>query len=104
MMMDMLMTNDKINNNIELNKNKKKMNILFCTTSGIKINLVIDYGTSVGEVLRIYLTRIKRPELINSEAVTFVYNNKKLNFEDKTKIEDYFKCNEHPTIIVNFLK
>ena len=88
-------------------KNKKdiieKKIIIFKTTYGTKIQLCVDYGTTVGDVLIKYLLKINRPELINSSAISFLYNARKIQFGDKTKIEDFFGCNEYPNIVVNDL-
>ena len=81
---------------------KKEMNITFNTTQGIKKNIVVDYGTSIDDMLKKYLKEVNHPELIdNNDKIIFLYIANKLKFGDKTKIEDYFKFNHHPLIIVN---
>ena len=103
MMMDMMTNNISKEEFNEDNKNK--LNFIFTTIQGIKTTLIIDSGTSVGELLKIYLRRVNHPELINNtKDLCFISNAKVLNFEDKTKVEDYFKDRTIINIIVNDFK
>ena len=83
------------------NNNIKKMNILFATSSqGKKENLNVEYGTSIDELIRLQLNKVKRQDLINKEKdISFVYNRKELNFGDKRKIENVFKNNSNNNVI-----
>ena len=91
---------DKIN--IENKLKIKKINILFVTSSqGKKENININYGTSVDELLKIYLNKVKRPDLINNQKnISFIYNSKALNFGDSRKVENIFKYNSNNNIII----
>ena len=95
-----------MNNNMKiLDDKKERMNITFKTTHGNVNNIKVDYGTSIDDMLKKYLKHINHPELINNKNdIAFLYNAQILIFGDKTKIEDYFKYNNHPNIIVNDLK
>ena len=64
-------------------------------------SLVCKYETTIDELLKKYLHRVNKPELINSEKICFLFNASQLKFGDKTKIEDFFKGNSSPTIIVD---
>ena len=90
---------DKIK--IENNNNIKTINILFATSSqGKKENLVVNYGTNIDELIKLYLNKVKRPDLINNEKnISFIYNSKPLNFGDKRKVENVFKSNSNNNII-----
>ena len=45
---------------------------------------------------------MNKPELINKyDKVKFFYNATKINFDDKTKIEDFFLNLSNPKIVVN---
>ena len=91
---------DKIK--MENNKiNIKKINVLFATSSqGKKENLNVEYGTTIDELIKLYLNRVKRPDLIDKEKnISFIYNSKALNFGDKRKIENVFKNNYNNNII-----
>ena len=90
--------NGKINEN---NNNKKKL-VIFSTNLGERKDINFDYGIIIDGILRKYLEEMKKPELINSTKVSFVFNVRKLNFGDKMKIEDLFKNMPEPKIIVFF--
>ena len=79
-----------------------KMNVTFKTTQGITTNMVLKHGTTVGESLKLYLKRVGRPDLIDNlqGRLHFLYNTKNLKFNDTTKIEDFFKNDPLPCIIV----
>ena len=83
------------------NNNIKTINILFATSSqGKKENLVVNYGTNIDELIKLYLNKVKRPDLINNEKnISFIYNSKPLNFGDKRKVENVFKNNSNNNII-----
>ena len=92
-------------NNMMFNDNNiPKMNIEFKTTKGIRINIEVKYGTTIAELLAIYLKKIERPELIGkSDKIEFLFNACKLRFEDITPIEQFFKNSTNPKIVVNDL-
>ena len=85
--------NTKENNNLQF----KKMNIIFKSTRGNIKNIICDDGTTVNEVLEIFLKSIGKPEFINKESVNYICNTGTINghphslkFGDEIKIEDYF--------------
>jgi hypothetical protein len=57
---------------------------------------------TIDQLLRIYLRRVFRKELINDEHnnICFLYNAVKLEFGDNTPIEIYFKTSGIPKVIV----
>ena len=99
----------QMNNNIGIQMNKdiskiyennnKKIEVTFTTTIGTRNFIIFDYGTPISDMLRKYLEEIKRPELINK--ISFSFKGRDLNYQDQTKIEDYFKNTSRPIIIVN---
>ena len=83
---------DKIKN--EINIQVPKINIIFDE----KIdpphskNLIINYGTTVDQVLKEYLFLMNRQNLINQQnVIQFIYNSRQLSFGDKTPIEKFFR-------------
>ena len=89
------------NNNIGGNK----INCIFNTTTGRKINILIDHGKTIHDLIKIYFARVETPELINRDQdICFVYNATKLNFKSTEKVENFFKFNANPTILVNDIK
>ena len=90
---------------IRMEKNKiniKKINVLFATSSqGKKENLNVEYGTTIDELIKLYLNKVKRPDLIDKDKnISFIYNSKALNFGDKRKIENVFKNNYNNNNII----
>ena len=92
-------------NNMMFNDNNiPKMNIEFKTTKGIRINIEVKYGTTIAELLAIYLKKIERPELIGkSDKIAFLFNVCLLRYGDITPIEQFFKNSTNPKIVVNDL-
>ena len=62
-------------------KSKKKINIFFKTIYGLKVNLVVDYGKSMKEVLEMFCERIGKPELIRDNKISFLCNAEKINIK-----------------------
>ena len=108
-MIDMKMNNlDMKNLNVEELKNKynsKKMITIFKTLSRGKEVLILDYGTTVNEMLKIYLERIGKNEfIIKNDKISFILNSTKIDFNNNTKIGDLFKLfsNANQPIFVKF--
>ena len=79
---------DRFNDPI-MEPEKKKINVVFETLSGKKNNLVVDYGTTIDNLLQKYLNILDRPP----NQVEFILNGDRLDLGDETKIETY--CNVH---------
>jgi hypothetical protein len=85
------------NNNISTDINLDSIkNINFKTT------LEIDKNNTIDELLKKYLDKINKSDIINNteESLYFTYNAEKLEFGDQRKIEDVFS-NNNPTILVS---
>ena len=94
---------DSVNSSGNMNNNLgiSKKNIMFKTAKGVETSLKVDFETSIGDMLKLYLKEMKHPELINTRnTIAFLFNAQKLKFDDKTKIEEFFKYDDRPTIIV----
>ncbi len=82
-----------------------KINVIFKTTQGVTHTLVYNYGTTVDQVLKKYLKRVNREDLINDEQnkgkICFLFNAAQLKFGDTTKIEQFFKGISNPKVVVN---
>jgi len=84
------------------NNGGNKINCIFNTTTGKTINILIDYGKTIHDLIKIYFARVNKPELINRDQdICFVYNAAKLNFNSNEKVENFFRFNANPTILVN---
>ena len=79
-----------------------KINCIFNTTTGKTLTILIDHGKTVNELIKIYFMRINQPELMNREGdICFVYNASKIEFNNQQKVEDFFRFNSNPSILVN---
>jgi len=81
-----------------------KINVYFKTKSGQITTLVINYKKTIDQLLKKYLERVGRTELIGDigRKVTFIYNARQLKFGDNTPVEQYFKYIKDLSITVNF--
>jgi hypothetical protein len=80
-----------------------KINCVFKTTQGVVSNVLVEGNKTMGELLKIYLKRMGKEELIGKKdmGVCFLYNATKIDFSNKTTIEDFFHLTPNPTLIVN---
>ena len=89
----------------DLDDGKPKVNVIFKTTQGVTHTLVYSYGTTIDAVLKKYLKRVNREDLINDEKnkgkICFLFNAAQLKFGDNTPIEQFFKGILNPKVVVN---
>ena len=79
-----------------------KLNIIFTTTVGTQRILKFKYGTTISEALKKYLDSVGKVELFGqNDKVNFLFNANKIDFNDKTKVEDKFRNIQLPKIVVN---
>ena len=79
--------------------NIPKMNITFKTTKGIITNMCLKYGTTVKEMTEKYFQRMGIS--INDDHFIFINDYQKINKNDLTPIEHFFKNQKSPVILVN---
>ena len=97
--------NNNINNNFQGTQMGNKINVVFKTTMGIITNILIDYGKTMTELLKVYLTRVDKMELFNTKnTIAFLFNAKKIEWLDDTKVEIFFRFTPQPTIVVNDMR
>jgi len=72
--------------------------IVFVDTKGNNKKIKAKIGTTVGEILKIYINGIHR---IKKEKFIFLYNAVKLNLDDKRKIEEVFIDNNKILVLIN---
>ena len=69
-----------------------KVNIFLTTTRGIRVNMKIDCGKRVCDLIRQYFLLINREDLLqNPQDLCFIYNAVKMNFNDQTPVEQFFR-------------
>ena len=82
------------------NSNKSKITFHFSWSGGYKIDLVVDHGTSVQNVIKKFFISTGKPDLMSSREIGFVYQASPIKIGDKTKVEDYFKNERYVVIIM----
>ena len=104
---------NNINGNLFINQNERisyddrnrpgfqKMNVIFRSTHGEIITLLLNPNRTVDEMLTIYLKTINKPELIGQRYnPKFVFNAEFLYFGDKRLICQYFQKYSNPSVTV----
>jgi len=72
----------------------QKKNIVFDDRSGEIINIQVEYGTTIAELLEQYFDRLYNQNINNiNYKIKFLYDGKTLEMYDQRKIEDVFKAN-----------
>ena len=81
-----------------------KINVIFQLKSrDISNNLILNHGTTVEQMLKIYLKRIFGEYNIKDELV-FYYKERKIELGDKTPVGKYFGINQNQTVFVSEYK
>ena len=79
-----------------------KINIVFKTTAKVKTNIVADHGQTMSEVLLLYLKKEGKEKLFKRcSGIFFLFNAQMIDIYDETKVEEFFKNESNPLIIVN---
>ena len=100
--MNMQQNMNEMNNQQYLNN---KANVVFKTTGGLIMNMFIDYGTPLSNVISLFLKRVGKPELYSpNSGIYFLCNARKMNIYDQTPIQNLLGGQINPTIIVNDVK
>ena len=87
------------------NMSKGKTNIIFKTTRGTALNIIIDYEKTVRELIQLYFKRLGKPELFNRHSdIYFLFNANRLNYSDQTSVKKFFSSASYPMIMVNDLR
>ena len=80
------------NQNKNMFSKPEKFNAIFRTTKGIRHIIMIDFNKTVSDLIKIYLTRVERPDLFdNPQDVFFICNAKRINNNEQRTIEQYFR-------------
>ena len=92
-----------VNNNNQFKPQAgNKINVIFKTTGGFITNVLIDHGKTMSELFQVYLKKVDKIELFNTEnTIFFLFNANKISFTDDTKVERFFSITPNPTVVVN---
>ena len=100
-----MMNNNEMDNNPyfdDINEPGPKKNICFRNHNGITTFMVLNYATTIDEMLKKYLNLINRPYLYGqSNKIEFIYNAGLIRFGDKTSIGELFKYHPNPKVVVD---
>ena len=77
-----------------------KKNVLFHHSLGLLINIKISPNHSLLTLLKKYLARIGITIESANNSLFFMFGYERINFDEKTKIKDFFKNNTNPKINV----
>ena len=94
---------DVSNNNFQNNQfqmNNNKINILFKSNNGKNFIILFDYGRTVEDLILTFFKRINQEYLFQQGGIHFIYNTQHIDYHLKIKVEQYFKYNTKPIIMV----
>jgi len=79
-----------------------KKKIIFKTSQGVTTELEVDPLITIDELLKNYLKRVGREDLIGDKKgrIVFIFNGCQVKFGDKTTVKENFKGNKFPEIVV----
>ena len=78
-----------------------KISVMFKDPRGNTKTIILNENKSIGTAIKRYLVKINREDFIGNEGLIFIYNQKKINYNDKRMLKDVFNGDLYPTIIVN---
>ena len=81
-----------------------RINIIFEINMERTINIFMDHEKTMSELIRSFFKRIGVPELFNRGGCYFIYQAQIIDYNDKTKIINYFKGSQSPVIFVNDIR
>ena len=87
-------------NNLLNIKSGGKINAIFQSVGGLRLNFTVNIGTTIDKLLKKFLYKIDHPELIGNNKILFLYNASPLKFGDQTPVEEYFRFNYNPKILI----
>ncbi len=82
-----------------------KKNIIFRTGTGLTKSVIVNYGTTVGDAIKLYLKIVGLGHLINTninEKILFLFNAAGLDINSTEKVEVFFR-DVVPTVVVSDL-
>ena len=104
--MNNMMPNMNMNGMSNIGNNQQsrgKINVVFVTTQGLETVMNFDYEASIKDALELYLKRVGRPELINSniEGFNFIHNAHNLKMNDNRSVGSVFGGDIIARVVVN---
>ena len=78
---------DQINSNGE---NNNRTNVIFNHYTGMRTNLSVKFGTTIDLLLKEYLKKINRSNIIGTNEYIFMFKGGRIKFGDQTPVEKIF--------------
>ena len=92
------------NNNMQANQfpnfNSNKINCVFKASNGKTFSILFDTGRTVEDLILTFFKRIDQVDLFQKGGVSFIYNTEQIDYHLKTRVENFFKYNTNPIIMV----
>ena len=91
-------------NNILSNNEVGKMSVVF-KNAYKSVNILVNYGTTVEQLIKMYLYKVCGKELIDDyytgkKVIKFLFNAKDIKFGEQTSVEQYFRSCYYPQVTV----
>ena len=89
---------NQVNIDDNMMKNNSKIFVGLNTSWGEKYGIYVYSGTTVHQMIKKFFEVMKRPE--KKGKYSFIFNAQKINYNDDTKVEYFFRGMVHPKVIV----
>ena len=99
-MLNLNQNNNIYNSNFQPQGQDLKLNFVFKTSQGKRFNLLFNYGRTVEDLILTFFKRVDREDLFTKGGVAFVYNATQIDYHLQKKVEEFFKFNANPLILV----
>ena len=86
-----------VNQQIIIEQKEPMISVRFDNVRGTPISITVKYGTTIEELLNIYLKRVNS---FHNEKIKFLYNALRIKRDEKRTVFDFFQPNFIPKITV----
>ena len=77
-----------------------KYNCVFKIDNWTNVTLLINAGKTVEDLILTFFKRVDKEDLFTKKGISFVYNTAPLDYHSKINVENLFKANLNPVIMV----
>ena len=90
-------TSNDVSNQIPVNNT---YNCVFKTSNGKIFTLLFNSGRTIADLILTFFKKIDQEDLYKKGGITFIYNTEKLSYNSQANVENVFKVNGTPIIMV----
>ena len=83
---------------MQINNNRKKINVIFQHINGNRTNLVMQPDTTIKELIDKYMSKVYGYE---NKDLVFIFNTNNIDRNSQIKLREYFKFYANPKILIN---